>query len=66
MFGETINRIETAANISFDATAAVVQTALSSLPSIGFGNVSVTDPGTGVLEIEFLNALRSTALQSDR
>ena len=39
--------------LDFDVSAAALETALESLPTIGAGKVTVTDMGSGVYEIEF-------------
>ncbi len=46
--------------IAYDATAATVQAALESLPSIGVGQVSVSGPAGGPWAVEFTGTLGAT------
>lgn len=48
---------DTTGNISYDATAWTVRSALQALSTIGSGNVSVTKPAWGEYRITFTNAL---------
>jgi hypothetical protein len=50
-------------NISYDATASTVRSALQSLSTIGSGNVTVTKPAWGEYRITFSNALATQNVQ---
>ncbi len=55
-------RGSTTGSLASTATTGVVQAALEALPSIGAGNVSVSEPLAGVYEVEFIALLGSTPL----